>query len=261
MNPTLFLILSGVAGLSGFGAAFIGVGGGILLFPLLLYLPPYFGLAPLDPKTAAALVISEVFFAGAVGGAAHWQRGRVHNRLTVIGAVSSATGALIGGVGSKWVSEGFLLALFGVITIIAGAMMFLPTPSLELEEAPMESITVPTLPLVVMALAIGIVVGLLGAGNFLFIPMLIYVLKIPTRITIGSSLAIYVLNSLAGFVGKLVTGQIPFVMTLAVIIGASLGALVGEKCHSRVSPQFLRHAYSLVVAIVALRIWLTLLAW
>ena len=53
--------------------------------------------------------------------------------------------------------------------------------------------------------------------------------------------------------------QIPLVMTLAVIIGASLGALVGEKCHSKVSPQFLRRAYSLVVAIVALRVWITLL--
>jgi hypothetical protein len=124
----------------------------------------------------------------------------------------------------------------------------------------MESVAVASLPLVVISLSIGSVVGLLGAGNFLFIPMLIYVLKVPTRITIGSSLAIYVLNSLAGFVGKLVTGQIPFVMTLAVIIGTSLGALVGEKCHSKVSPQVLRYAYSAVVAVVALRIWLTLLA-
>jgi uncharacterized membrane protein YfcA len=259
MNPTLFLFLSSLGALSGFGASFIGVGGGILLFPSLLYFPPYLGLPPLDAKTAAALVISEVFFAGAVGGAAHWRRGRVHKRLTVIGAVCSAVGAFIGGVASKWASEGLLLFVFGAITIVAGVVMFLPAPSRELEEAPMESITVASLPLAAISLGIGAVVGLLGAGNFLFIPLLIYLLKIPTRITIGSSLAIYVLNSLSGFVGKLITGQIPFLMALAVVIGASLGALVGEKCHSKVSPRVLRYAFSAVIAVVALRIWITLL--
>ena len=51
MNPTLFLILAGLAGVAGFGAGLLGVGGGILLFPLLLYLPPLLGLPPLDAKT------------------------------------------------------------------------------------------------------------------------------------------------------------------------------------------------------------------
>ena len=93
MNPTLFLVLSSLGALSGFAASFVGVGGGILLFPLLLYFPPYLGLPPLDAKAAAALVISEVLFAGAVGGAAHWRRGRVHNRLTVIPARTTMSSA------------------------------------------------------------------------------------------------------------------------------------------------------------------------
>jgi len=261
MHLELFLFLFALAGIAGFGAGFIGLGGGILLFPLLIYLPPLLGLEPIDAKTAAALVISLVFFAGLIGGTAHLRKGRVHKKLTIVGAAASAFGAFMGGIASKWVSDGFLLLLFGIVTVIAGLVMFLPAPAAEREEAAMDSLTVVILPLSVISLAVGSVVGLLGAGNFLFVPLLIYVLKIPTRVTIGSSLAIHVLNSLFGFFGKLVTGQIPFVMTLAVIIGASLGALVGERCHSKVSPQFLRHAYSVVVAIVALRIWLTLLAW
>ena len=190
-------------GLSGLSATFIGLGEGILLFPLLLYLPPYLGLAPVDAKIAAALVVSEVFFAGVIGGLAHRRKGRIHNRLTIIGAVSSAVGAFLGALTSKWVSEEFSRSL-GVTTVIAGVIMFLPGLSSELDDAHLESIVVPSLPLAVISLSIGAVVGLMGSGNFLFIPLLIYVLKIPTRIAIGSSLVIYVFNSLAGFVGKLV---------------------------------------------------------
>jgi len=259
MTVELFLLLLSLAGLAGFGAGFIGVGGGVLLFPLLFYLPPYFGLEPIGAKTAAALVSSEVFFAGVIGGAAHWRKGRVHKKLMLVGALASAAGALFGGVGSKWVSEWFLLLLFGVVTVIAGLMMFLPGPPDERENRGIESIQVPSLPLAAISFAVGVVAGLLGAGNFLFVPLFIYILKIPIRITIGSSLVIYVLSSFSGFLGKLLTGQIPFVMTIAVVIGVSAGAIAGEMCHSRVSPRVLRHAFSVVIAIVAVRIWLTLL--
>lgn len=260
MIDGLFLILFALAGLAGFGAGFIGLGGGLLLFPLLLYLPPYLGFEAIDARTVAALVISQVFFAGLIGGAAHWRKGRVHKKLTLVGAIASAIGSFVGGVGSKWVAEWFLLFLFGIVTIIAGAVMFLPGPSVEQEQASVDRIIVPPVALAAISLAVGIVVGLLGAGNFLFIPLLIYVLKVPTRITIGSSLAIHVLNGFSGFVGKLITGQVPLLMTAVVILGASLGAVVGEKSHTRASPKILRYAYAGIIAIVALQVWISLLS-
>jgi len=259
MSVELFATLAGLAGLAGFGAGFIGLGGGILLFPLLLYLPPYLGLEAIDAKTVAALVIAQVFFAGGIGGFAHWRKGRVHKKLAGVGALASAIGSFVGGVASKWVSEWHLLLLFGIITIIAGAVMFLPGPSAAREQVEVDSVTIPVFSLTLISSVVGVVVGLLGAGNFLFVPLLIFVLKIPTRITIGSSLVIHVLNGFAGFLGKLITGQVPFLMTIAVLIGAGLGAVLGEKSHSRASPKALRYAYACVIAVVALRIWTTLI--
>jgi uncharacterized membrane protein YfcA len=259
VSSDLFLTLVALAGVAGFGSGFIGVGGGLLLFPLLIYIPPYIGLNAIDAKTVAALVISQVFFGGLVGGAAHWRHGRVHGKLTLLGGVTSSAGAFFGGIASKWVSEWFLLLLFGIVTIIAGAVMLLPPPSTEREAANIDSVAIPSVALGAIALAVGLVVGLLGAGNFLFVPLLIYLLKMPTRISIGSSLVIFVVNGFAGFLGKLITGQIPLVMTIAIIAGASLGALAGEKCHSRVSLRVLRYAYAGIIAVVALRIWTTIL--
>jgi uncharacterized membrane protein YfcA len=259
MSGGLFLTLFSLAGAAGFGAGFVGLGGGLLLFPLLLYVPPYLDFEPIDPKTVAALVLSQVFFGGLVGGIAHWREGRVHGKLILVGAIASSAGAFLGGVASKWVSEWFLVLLFGVVTIVAGAVMFLPAPSPEREAASIRSIAIPTFSLAAIALAIGVVVGLLGAGNFLFVPLLIYVLRLPTRISIGSSLIIFVANGFSGFLGKLVTAQIPVLMSVAVIAGASIGAFVGEKCHGRVSAQVLRYTYAGIIAIVALRVWSTIL--
>ncbi len=260
MSVGLYSLVTGLAGVAGFGAGFVGLGGGVLLFPLLLYLPPYFGLQPIDAKTAAALIVSQVFFSGVIGGAAHWRKGRVHSKLTLVGAVSSAIGAFLGGTASLWVSQEFLVALFGVITLVAGCVMFLPGPSAAAEEAAtLENVTIAAVPLAAISVSVGIVVGMLGAGNFLFVPLFVYVLKIPTRITIGSSLIMHVLNGFAGFVGKLITGQIPFLLTSAVIIGATIGALGGEKSHSRVSPKVLRDTYFILIGLVALRVWITIL--
>jgi len=258
MSAGLFTALISLAAIAGFGSGFIGLGGGLLLFPLLLYVPPHLGLDAIDPKTVAALVVSQVFIGGLVGGIAHWRQGHVHQKLTLIAGVTSSAGAFLGGIVSKWASDWLLILLFGIVTLVAGAVMFLPAPSPEKESASPESVAVPSAALSLIAVAVGVVVGLLGAGNFLFVPLLIYVLKIPTRMSIGSSLLIFVVNSFSGFLGKLVTGQIPLVMSVAIVAGASLGALVGERCHRHVSAEVLRYAYAGVIAVVALRIWSTL---
>ena len=260
MTLTFFAILVVLGGLGGFTAGLLGVGGGLLLFPLLLYVPPLLGLEILDAKTVAAVVVSQVFFSTLIGGTAHWRSGHVHGRLTLVAGVAAMAGSFLGGVVSKWVSEWFLLLLFGVVTLLAAAMMFLPEPSLEQEQIPVESVVLPMVPLALFSCVTGIVVGFLGAGNFVFVPLLIYVLKVPTRIAIGSNLVIAVLSTSSGFLGKLLTGQIPFLMTLAVVIGAGLGALGGEWSHRRVSPRALRYVYAGMVMVIALTVWISILS-
>jgi len=177
----------------------------------------------------------------------------------LVAAVAAATGSFLGGVASKWVSEWFLLFLFGVVTLLAAGMMLLPVSSREQEEIPLEKVVVPYVPLAFLSLAKGAVVGFIGAGNFVFVPLLIYVLKVPTRIAIGSNLVIAVFTTVSGFLGKLLTGQVPFFMAVAVISGAALGALIGERSHGQASPRVLRYVYAGVVGLVGIRIWLTLL--
>ena len=259
MSLMLVATLVMLGGIGGFAAGFLGIGRGVLLFPLLLYIPPLVGVERLDVKSVAALAITQVFCATLVGGAAHWRHGRVHGQLVCVAAVAAMAGSFLGGMASRWVSEELLLLLFGVVTLLAAAMMFLPAPPAVQEDTPQEKIVIHPLPLAVLAGLTGTVVGFLGAGNFLFVPLLIYVFKVPIRMAIGSNLIIAVLSTFSGFVGKLLTGQVPFLMALAVVLGAGLGALGGERSHDQISPRLLRYIYAGVVGLIAIRIWLTLL--
>jgi uncharacterized membrane protein YfcA len=135
--------------------------------------------------------------------------------------------------------------------------MLFPAPLAD--ETAVEKVTVRRLPLVLISLLTGLVIGFLGAGNFIFVPVLIYLLRVPTRIAIGSSLLIALMNTASGFLGKLITGQIPFLTAGLVVGGATIGAVLGERVHRQLSSRMLRKIYAFLVVVIAARVWLTIL--
>lgn len=94
-----------------------------------------------------------------------------------------------------------------------------------------------------LALAVGIGAGIVGAaGAFILVPIMLIVLKIPTRMTIASSLAITFISSIGSTAGKLMTGQILFVpsavMIVASLIAAPIGAMMGKKMDTKILQWF-----------------------
>src|SRR5699024_9710893 len=80
--------------------------------------------------------------------------------------------------------------------------------------------------------------GIVGAaGAFILVPIMIVVLKIPTRMTIASSLAITFISSIGTAVGKIATGQVlllpAIILVIASIIGAPLGARAGKTMNTK----------------------------
>jgi uncharacterized membrane protein YfcA len=257
MSFALLATFVGLGAIGGFAAGLLGFGGGVLMFPLLYYAPPLLSLERMDAKTVAAIVASQVFFSTLIGGIAHFRGGRVHAQVAVIAGTLSAVSAFAGSLISKWSSEGFLLLLFGGVTLLVVLIMLFPAPLAD--ETAVEKVTVRRLPLVLISLLTGLVIGFLGAGNFIFVPILIYLLRVPTRIAIGSSLLIALMNTASGFLGKLITGQIPFLTAGLVVGGATIGAVLGERVHRQLSSRMLRKIYAFLVVVIAARVWLTIL--
>jgi len=240
-------------------AGFLGVGGAIIMIPLLLYVPPWLGFPDLTVKTIAAISMVQVFFAALSGAVAHGRHGTVHRALTLIVGGAAAIGSLVGGVASRWLPSLLLLSIFGVMAGLGAVLMYLaPKEATGSETA--ETLSFPRVPSAVVGLGVGTMAGLVGAGGaFLLVPLLITVIGVPTRVTIGSSLAITLWTATAGLVGKLVTGQIPFEPAAALVVGAIPGAQVGERISRRCGVGSLRGCLAALTALVALRIWLDVL--
>lgn len=246
--PVLSLAGAVVSGL-------LGVGGAIVMIPLLLYGPPLLGVGQLDIRTVSAITMVQVFVAAVSGMLAHRRHRAVNSRLAVVGGVAMSVGSLTGALVSKLVPDEALLVVFAVMVTVAAGFMFVRTPQTDVLTPGQERPFSRALTMVV-ALVVGFGAGLVGAGGaFLLVPLLLVVVGMPIRVTIGSSLAITAMAALAGVVGKFVTGQIPLMLALVVALGALPGAGVGAALSRRMSGTALKAALFVIILITGVRVW------
>jgi uncharacterized membrane protein YfcA len=107
---------------------------------------------------------------------------------------------------------------------------------------------------------VGLLGGMVGqGGSFILIPLMTSFVQVPTRIAIGSNLAIVLLASLAGFLGKAVSGQIEWLLTIPILIATIPATLLGSLASRRVSFVYLKRILAVFIAVAAVRIWLSVL--
>jgi len=247
----------------GFAGAFlsglVGVGGAIVMIPLLYYVPPLLGVGSLDIKQVAGVTMTQVLVSAALGAWTHGRRARVHRRLAMVAGGAMAAGALAGGVASSLVSGRALLVVFAGMTTAALVLMA-ARPALDDHVGTGREMPFDRFKAAIYPCGIGIASGLVGAGGaFLVVPVLVALLRIPVRLAIGTSLAIVGISAAAGFAGKALTAQIPIWPALAVVLGSIAGAPLGARMSHRAPVSALRAVLAGVVAAVAIRVWVDVL--
>ena len=259
MTLAFALALLALGLLGAFVAGLLGVGGAVVMIPLLLYVPPLLDIGRLDIKAVAGITMTQVLVAAASGMFAHRRYGAVNTPLALAGGLAMAAGSLVGALGSKYVDDRWLLLVFALMVTAAAGLMFVPTRTDEgLVDAAAVAFSRPRA--AVVSAGVGVAAGLVGAGGaFLLVPLLLVVVGVPIRVTIGSSLAITALAASAGYAGKLVTAQIPLAPTLAVVLGAIPGAQLGAMVSRRVPPFALKAALFVFVVLTAIKVWSDLL--
>ena len=247
----LFLIGLGV----GFCSGLLGIGGGILLVPALLYVPPLLGAPQLDMKVIAGLTMLQGFAASCSGLLGHRKDRHVCRRLVWHMGPAMMVGSAAGAVLSVRVPSRALLAIFAALALGAAALMLLPKPERDGETDP-DALRYPVPPAIVVPLLLGAFLGMVGQGGaFILIPFMLHVLRVPTRVALGSSLGVIIFSTAAGLAGKLVTGQVAFAPALALVSGSVLGGGAGGLYSGRIPARVLRYALASIIGGTAMRIW------
>ena len=259
MTLALALTLFVLGTMGAFVAGLLGVGGAIVMIPLLLYVPPLLHVGALDVKSVTGVTMVQVFVAAVSGMIAH-RRGRaVHGPLVWIGGATMACGSLAGALMSRHVSHRFLLVVFALMATAATGLVLVRMEALELPIFA-EQIRFSRLRAGLVSLGVGLGAGLVGAGGaFLLVPLLVVVVGVPLRVTIGSSLGITALAAAAGLAGKVITWQVPWSLALTVAAGAVPGAQIGARVSRRLPTRRLKVALFIIVAATTIGTWWDLL--
>lgn len=251
---TIFLI--GFIG--SFISGMVGIGGAIINFPMLLYIPPLFGLTAFTAHEVSGISAVQVFFATISGVLAYRKDGYLNKTLIAYMGSSVLIGSLIGSYGSKLISEGGINIVYGVLALIAAIMMFIPKK--KIDDIPLDQVTFNKWLAAILALVVGIAAGIVGAGGaFMLVPIMLVVLKIPTRMTIASSLAITFISSIGSTFGKMTTGQVEYYPALILVIASLIASPLGAKIGKKVNTKILQVILAGLIFATAVKIWIGIL--
>lgn len=258
MDLTFIIVIFALGFIGSFLSGMLGVGGSIIKYPMLLYIPPLFGLAAFTSHEVSGISAVQVLFASIAGVWAYRKGGYLNKDLIIYMGGSILVGSFIGSYGSGFLSEEGVNIVYGILALIAAVMMFIPKK--QVDDKLLNEVTFNKSLAAVLAFVVGIGSGIVGAaGGFLLVPIMLVVLKIPTRMTIATSLAVTFISSIGGSIGKLLTGQVDywpaFIMIIASIIAAPLGAKAGKNMNTKILQMIL----AIMIAATAIKIWVDIL--
>ncbi|MFD1065469.1 sulfite exporter TauE/SafE family protein [Oceanobacillus locisalsi] len=254
-----FMIVLFLIGLfASFVSGMLGVGGSIINYPLLLYIPVLLGVGSLSSSEVAGILAVQVFFATIGGMWAYKNDGYLNKSLILTMGISVLIGSFLGGFGSDSLSDSNINVIYGILATIAAIMMFVPKKQVDEQEN--REVTFNYLTAIISAFIVGIGAGIVGAaGAFLLVPIMLVILKIPTRVTIASSLAITFLSSIGSAAGKIITGQVLYGPAAVIIIASLLAAPIGANTGKRMNTKILRTILALLIFATAIKIWIDII--
>jgi len=278
VNALLIVVLGFLVGvLSGM----FGVGGGFLTTPLLIF----YGI---PPTVAVASASTQITGASVSGAMVHMRRGGVDLKMAAVLIAGGLCGSVIGAALFRILqSSGQIDVVINLLYVlilggIGGLMLKDSLVTLGWLGAsapptrPRRNRWIASLPLrwrfhssgiyisPVGPFAIGLGTGVLTVflgigGGFILVPAMIYLLGMPARVVIGTSL-VMILTVTAGttIVHALTTHAVDIVLATLLLVGGVIGAQYGALLTTRIKPDYLRLALSIVILLVALRMFLGL---
>jgi uncharacterized membrane protein YfcA len=281
LTVSMFLFL-GMGGAVGFISGMFGVGGGFLLTPLLIF-------TGISPAVAVATVTPQIVATSTSAALSYWSRRLIDEKMTLLLASGGVGGSAVGvfvfralrsiGQLDLIISLAYVVFLgsIGAIMLRESVRAILrsragrsarPTPGHHnwIHGLPLKmrfrrsKLYVSVIPIVALGSGIGFLGSILGlGGGFILVPALIYLLRVPTNVVIGTSLAYTLITMGVATVLQATTNKtVDIVLALLLIVGGVVGAQFGARVGQALRGEQLRALLAILVLLVAFRVLLGL---
>ncbi len=268
--------------LTGFLAGMFGIGGGFIATPLLMFIG-------IPPAIAVSTSANQIVASSVSGVLAHLRKNTVDIKMGILlvigGLIGSSLGVSIFRILQKTGQIDVTIAIVYVlflgsisVTMLIDSIRSLiekkygitwekvENPKFErflkkLNKLPFQvnfpksDITVSALVPIILSLGVGILVALMGiGGGFLMIPAMIYILRMPSNVVVGTSLfQIVFIASNATFLQAVTNNNVDIVLGFLMIISSAIGAQMGTRTGHRVDANSLRSFLSLLLIAVCVK--------
>jgi hypothetical protein len=224
------LLALGSGGLIGLILGLIGGGGSILAVPLLVY-----AVGESSPHVAIGTAAFAVALNAAASLGLHARRAPIRWPCALVFSAAGVGGALAGAALGKMIDGQKLLALFGLLMIVVGAVMLWPKPRTGLPSAWLTRATARRLlpRLLALGAAVGVLSGFFGiGGGFLIVPGLILAADMELPEAASASLVAVTAFGVASASSYACSGLIDWPVAALLVGGGLVGAIAGAKANT-----------------------------
>lgn len=281
--PVNMFIIFGMGGAVGFLSGLFGVGGGFLLTPLLIF-------SGISPAVAVASTTAQVVASSASAAITFWRRRLIDMKLAAFLVASGIVGSSIGvGIFSllrRWGQLDLVIAICYVTFLgLVGGLMLTesiraminarrgrPAPLRKPGQHnwahglpfkvrfPRSKLYISVIPIIAIGVGIGALGALLGiGGGFILVPALVYILRMPGNMVIGTSLLQVVAMMAATTILHAVSSQsVDILLAFCLMVGGTVGAQFGASAGKYLRGEQLRALLAILVLAVAIRFGISL---
>ena len=280
VSVNIFLLLA-LGWLVGVLSGMFGVGGGFLITPLLFFIG-------IPPAVAVATGANQIVAASFSAVLAHLRRRTVDIRMGVVllvgGLIGSALGVMLFNYLKSMGQVDLLVKLCYVVFLgIIGALMFVESVralrSTRSGKAPKRKkhnwvhglpikmrfrtsgLFISVIPPMIVGLAVGVLAAVMGVGGgFIMVPAMIYLLGMPTKVVVGTSLfQIIFVTAFTTLLHATTNHTVDIALALMLLLGGVIGAQMGARIGSRLNAEQLRVLLAVLVLAVCGKLGLDLL--
>ncbi|MEM7520088.1 MAG: sulfite exporter TauE/SafE family protein [Pseudomonadota bacterium] len=280
VSVNAFLLL-GLGGMVGILSGMFGVGGGFLMTPLLFFIG-------IPPAVAVATEANQIVASSFSGLLAHLKRKNVDLRMGTVLLVGGLVGAALGVVVFNYLKAlgqvDLLVRLCYVIFLgIIGGLMFIESlnaiRNTATGKAPkrkkhnwihglpfkmrfrVSGLYISVIPPLLVGVSVGILAAIMGVGGgFIMVPAMIYLLGMPTKVVVGTSLfQIIFVTAFTTLLHATTNFTVDVVLAVLLLVGGVIGAQIGTRIGVRMPAEQLRILLAMLVLAVCGKLALDLL--
>ena len=245
----LKFLLIGVVG--GTVSGFFGIGGGIVMIPLLVY------FVGVELKAATAMSMVQIVFSSISGTLFNYFQKTINFKYSAYFGVSAAAFSFLGSYLTKYIPN-LAIKIIYLFAVIASLILFFLRR--KIEDKNLDGSAVRFYKIMPVGAVAGFTAGLLGVGGgFLFVPALLFFCSLPMKIAVGTSLGAIIFVSIPGVIGKVISVDFDVVLAIAIGIGAVGGSKLGTYLNRKVNSKIIRIFFALLLLTMITRVLIDLL--